>query len=66
MPTSPIIPAHEAQCKLVGLIDRVNDTHAPVTITSQQGNAVLVSEEDWWAIEKTLNLEEHQLSPLKA
>ena len=38
------------------LIDESAQTHEPVQITSRRHNAVLVSEEDWNAIQETLYL----------
>ena len=45
-----------ARRNLYRLIDEVNESHAPVTITGKQRSAVLVSEEDWNAIQETLYL----------
>jgi len=53
-PTTISITA--AQQTLVGLVNRVNESHKPITITGEQGNAVLVSEEDWRSIQETLYL----------
>ena len=39
------------------LIDQVNENSEPITITGQRGNAVLVGESDWLAIQETLFLE---------
>ena len=39
-----------ARKNLYRLIDEVNESHAPVTITGKERSAVLVSEEDWNAI----------------
>ena len=50
------IPAARAREKLSALIDMVNQSHEPVLITDRRGNAVLISEEDWRAIEETLYL----------
>jgi len=46
----------EARTKLIQLIDEVADSHQPVLITGKRGNAILVSEEDWRAIEETMYL----------
>ena len=46
----------EARSNLYGLISQVNDSHQPITITGKKGNAVLISEEDWSAINETLFL----------
>lgn len=46
----------EARSNLYGLIAQVNNSHAPITITGKKGNAVLISEDDWSAINETLTL----------
>lgn len=46
----------EARTKLFQLIDEVADSHQPVLITGKRANAILVSEEDWHAIEETIYL----------
>ena len=46
----------EARSNLYGLISQVNDSHQPITITGKKGNEVLISEEDWSAINETLFL----------
>ena len=45
-----------ARAKLYRLIDQVNEESEPLTITGQRGNAVLVGEDDWRAIQETLFL----------
>ena len=50
------ISASKAQSKLPQLINEAIFTHEPVIITSKRGNAVLVSEEDWRAMQETLYL----------
>ena len=52
----PIIKATDARSKLYRLIDEVTSSHNPITITGKRGNAVLLSEEDWRAIQETLYL----------
>ncbi len=52
----PTITATEARAKLYRLIDETTDSHQPVIITGKRGNAVLVSEEDWQAMQETLHL----------
>ena len=52
----PIIKATDARSKLYRLIDEVTSSHSPITITGKRGNAVLLSEEDWRAIQETLYL----------
>ena len=51
-----ILNATEARSNLYRLIDETIQTHKPVTITGKHGNAVLVSENDWNAINETLHL----------
>lgn len=48
--------ATEARSNLYRLIDETAESHTPVTITGKRNNAVLVSEEDWSAIQETLYL----------
>lgn len=51
------VSATSARANLYRLIDQVNQESEPVTITGQRGNAVLVGEDDWRAIQETLYLE---------
>ncbi|MEH6556340.1 MAG: type II toxin-antitoxin system Phd/YefM family antitoxin [Oceanicoccus sp.] len=48
--------ATEARSKLYALIDETTDTHQPIVITGKRGNAVLLAEDDWKAIDETLHL----------
>jgi prevent-host-death family protein len=48
--------ATEAPANLYRLIDETATNHEPITITGKRGNAVLISEEDWRAIQETLFL----------
>jgi antitoxin YefM len=50
------ITATEARKQLYKLVDDVSDTHEPVQITGKRGNAVLVGEDDWRAVQETLFL----------
>jgi len=50
------ITATEARSKLYRLIDEAAESHQPIIITGKRNNAVLVSEEDWSAIQETLYL----------
>ena len=50
------ISATEARSKMYRLINEIASSHAPVTITGKKANAVLISEDDWWAIQETLYL----------
>jgi len=51
------ISATKARSSLYSLIDEANESHEPIQITGKRGNAVLVSEEDWRAIQETLFLQ---------
>ena len=47
----------KARENIYQLITQVNDTSTPITITNSRGkNAVLISEDDWIAIQETLYL----------
>ena len=48
--------ASEARANLYRLIDQAAESHEPILISGKRGNAVLVSEEDWLAIQETLHL----------
>lgn len=50
------ITATEARKRLYKLLDEVAVTSEPVQITGRRVNAVLVSEDDWRAIEETIRL----------
>jgi prevent-host-death family protein len=52
----PTITATEARATLYTLIDEVAATHEPVLITGKRNNSILISEEDWHAINETLYL----------
>ena len=50
------IKATEARAQLYRLLDRVAESHEPILITGKRSNAVLVSEDDWRALQETLHL----------
>ncbi|MGQ0631991.1 MAG: type II toxin-antitoxin system Phd/YefM family antitoxin [Sporichthyaceae bacterium] len=50
------ITASEARKRLFPLIQEVNDDAVAVEITSKNGNAVLVSADEWNSIQETLYL----------
>ena len=50
------ITATEARKRLYTLVDDVAESHDPVQIVGKRNSAVLVSEEDWRAIQETLYL----------
>nr|WP_254977587.1 type II toxin-antitoxin system Phd/YefM family antitoxin [Cyanobium sp. ATX 6A2] len=49
-------PSTKARKRLYALIDEVGQSHEPVQITGKRGNAVLLSADDWRAIQETLHL----------
>ena len=51
------INATAARSNLYRLIDQVAEESRPVRITGRRSTAVLVSEEDWEAIQETLYLQ---------
>ncbi|HUT32213.1 MAG TPA: type II toxin-antitoxin system Phd/YefM family antitoxin [Planctomycetota bacterium] len=52
----PSVTATEARRRLYSLLDDVSESHEPVQIAGKRHSAVLVSEEDWRAIQETLYL----------
>lgn len=48
--------ASEARANLYRLLDEAAESHQPIRITGKRSNGVLVSEEDWSAIQETLYL----------
>lgn len=50
------LTASTARAKLYKLLDQTAQTHVPVQITGKRSSAVLVSQEDWSAIQETLHL----------
>jgi len=50
------ITATEARKLLYKLIDDVSESHEPIQITGKRGNAVLIAEDDWRAVQETLYL----------
>jgi len=46
----------DARKRLYSLVDEVKESHVPVQIVGKRSSAVLVSEEDWRAIQETLYL----------
>ena len=51
------VSATAARSDLHRLIDAVNEESTPITITGRRGNAVLIGEADWSAIQETLYLQ---------
>ena len=50
------LTATDARKNLYALLDDVAESHAPLQIAGKRHSAVLVSEEDWRAIQETLYL----------
>jgi antitoxin YefM len=50
------LTAAAARKRLYSLMDEVKKSHEPVQIVGKRSSAVLVSEEDWRAIQETLYL----------
>jgi prevent-host-death family protein len=50
------VRATQAKSKLRQLMDQTARSHEPIIITDQRTNAVLMSEDDWRAIQETVYL----------
>ena len=50
------LTASEARANLYRLIDQTAESHQPIAISGKKTSAVLVSSEDWAAIQETLFL----------
>jgi prevent-host-death family protein len=50
------ITATEARKRLYSLVDNVAESHEPIRIAGKRNSAVLISEEDWRAIQESLYL----------
>lgn len=51
-----ILTASDARANLYRLIDQTAESHEPILIAGKRRSAVLVSEDDWKAIQETLHL----------
>ena len=51
------VSAGEARENLFSLVEQVNQDHLPRVITSQKGDAVLLSKEDWDSLQETIYLQ---------
>jgi PHD/YefM family antitoxin component YafN of YafNO toxin-antitoxin module len=49
--TMPTLTATEARKRLYTLVDDVAESHDPIQIVGKRSSAVLLSEEDWRAIQ---------------
>lgn len=52
----PTISASEARSNLYRLIDEAAASHQPIRITGKRNSAVLISAEDWSAVQETMYL----------
>jgi antitoxin YefM len=52
----PTLTVTEARKRLYSLVDEVKESHEPVQIVGKRNSAVLISEEDWRAVQETLYL----------
>ena len=52
----PVYNVTEARTNLYKIIDETANTHQPIIIKGKRSNAVLLSEEDWSAINEALFL----------
>jgi prevent-host-death family protein len=50
------LKASEARANFYRLIDEATESHEPIIITGKRNSAVLISAEDWSAIQETLYL----------
>jgi antitoxin YefM len=50
------LTASEARANLYRLMDQAAESHQPIIITGKRTSAVLISNEDWQAIQETLFL----------
>jgi len=50
------LSATEARKSLYNLVDEVALSHVPIQIVGKRHSAVLISEDDWRAIQETLHL----------
>jgi antitoxin YefM len=52
----PVLTASEARANLYRLIDQAAESHEPIVIAGKRASAVLVSTEDWQALQETMHL----------
>mgnify|MGYP001565443838 FL=1 len=51
-----VLTASEARANLYRLIDQAAESHEPIVIAGKRSSAVLISGEDWQAIQETIHL----------
>jgi prevent-host-death family protein len=52
----PVLTASAARANLYRLIDQAAESHEPILIAGKRSSAVLISAEDWKAIQETMHL----------
>ena len=50
------ISVTDARARLYKLVDQAREESEPILITGKRGSVVLISEDDWRAIQETLHL----------
>ena len=51
-----VMTVSQARTNIYKIMDETSQTHQPIMITGKRNNVVMISEEDWNAIEETLYL----------
>ena len=51
-----VMTVSQARTNIYKLMDETAETHQPIMITGKRNNVIMISEEDWNAIEETLFL----------
>lgn len=51
-----VMTVSQARSNIYKIMDETAETHQPIMITGKRNNVVMLSEEDWNAIEETLYL----------
>lgn len=51
-----VMTVSQARSNIYKIMDETSQTHQPIMITGKRNNVVMISEEDWNAIEETLYL----------
>lgn len=51
-----VMTVSQARTNIYKIMDETAETHQPIMITGKRSNVVMISEEDWNAIEETLYL----------
>ena len=51
-----VMTVSQARTNIYKIMDETAQTHQPIVITGKRNNVVMISEEDWNAIEETLYL----------